>query len=155
MVAALCGLRAVVSYEGQAAIELEGMVDPAARGAYPIAVVDRGGVLELDPRAAVLDVARECAVGVSAGTVAARFHSGLAQATADACAWIAGARGLDTVVLSGGVFQNRVLLEAVVDRLRPTGLRVLFPQMLPPNDGGVSFGQAAVAAARLSRTDAQ
>jgi hydrogenase maturation protein HypF len=149
-VAALCGARAVVTYEGQAAIELEGLADPSERGSHPIQVVDRGGMLELDPRPAVLAVAHECAAGVSPGTVAARFHSGLAQATADACARIAGARGLDTVALSGGVFQNRVLLESVVNRLHTTGLRVLFPRLLPPNDGGISYGQAAVAAARLS-----
>jgi hydrogenase maturation protein HypF len=156
-VAALCGLRAAVTYEGQAAIELEGLVDPAARGAYPIALdrplargEDRTGAIELDPRPAVLAVARECAAGVPRGTIAARFHAGLARAGADACARIAGGRDLDTVVLSGGVFQNRVLLETTAERLRELGLRVLFPRLLPPNDGGISYGQAAVAAARLS-----
>jgi hydrogenase maturation protein HypF len=148
-VATLCGARAAVSYEGQAAIELEGLVDPAERGAYPLELTDRGGVLELDPRPAVLAVLSERAAGVSTSTLAARFHSGFAQATADACTRIAGARGLDTIVLSGGVFQNRVLLEATVDRLHAVGLRVLFPRLLPPNDGGISFGQVAVAAARL------
>jgi hydrogenase maturation protein HypF len=149
-VAAVCGARAVVNYEGQAAIELEGMVDSAERGSYSIAVSERAGVLELDPGPAMLAAVRECAAGVPRGTVAARFHSGLAQATADACARIVGGRGLDTVVLSGGVFQNRVLLESMVERLRSIGLRVLVPRLLPPNDGGISYGQAAVAAARLS-----
>ena len=149
-VAALCGARAVVTYEGQAAIELEGLVDPAERGAYRIEVSERDGMFELDPRPAVLALARDCAAGVPRGTVAARFHRGLARATADACARIAGARGLDTVVLSGGVFQNRVLLEATAERLRSIGLRVLVPRLLPPNDGGISYGQAAVAAAQLS-----
>jgi hydrogenase maturation protein HypF len=150
-VAALCGVRATVGYEGQAAIELEGLVDPAEPGAYPIELTDRAGTLELDPRPAILSALSERAAEVAVGTIAARFHSGLAQAAADACAQIAGARGLDTVVLSGGVFQNRVLLERTVERLRPTGLRVLFPRLLPPGDGGISFGQAAVAAARLAR----
>jgi hydrogenase maturation protein HypF len=57
-------------------------------------------------------------------------------------------RRLDSVVLSGGVFQNRMLLEAVTDAAESAGLRVLIPERLPPNDGGISFGQAAVAAAR-------
>ena len=149
-VAALCGVRATVTYEGQAAIELEGIVDPGERGEYPIELTERDGVLELDPRRAVLAVAREHAAGVPLGTVAARFHTGIAQATVEASQRIAGARGLDTVVLSGGVFQNRTLLESVVNRLRATGLRVLFPRRLPPNDGGISYGQAAVAAARLA-----
>ncbi|HEY3864823.1 MAG TPA: carbamoyltransferase HypF [Solirubrobacteraceae bacterium] len=149
-VAALCGARAVVTYEGQAAIELEGLVDPAERGAYPIEVSERAGVLELDPRPAVLAVLRERAAGVALGKIAARFHHGLAQAAVDACARIAGGRGLDTVVLSGGVFQNSVLLESTAERLREIGLRVLLPRLLPPNDGGISYGQVAVAAARLA-----
>ena len=157
-VAALCGLRAAVTYEGQAAIELEGLVDPAelrclsdrAGPSTRARAEARGGAIELDPRPAVLAVARECAAGVPRGTIAARFHAGIALATADACALIAGGRELDTVVLSGGVFQNRVLLESTVERLHEVGLRVLVPRLLPPNDGGVSYGQAAVAAARLS-----
>ena len=58
--------------------------------------------------------------------------------------------GLDTVVLSGGVFQNRTLLAATASRLEARGLRVLVPERLPPNDGGISYGQAAVAAARAA-----
>ena len=61
--------------------------------------------------------------------------------------WRASA-ALDTVVLSGGVFQNRLLLEGTTERLAGAGLRVLVPERLPPNDGGISYGQAAVAAAR-------
>jgi hydrogenase maturation protein HypF len=61
---------------------------------------------------------------------------------------VAGRHGLDTVVLSGGVFQNRALLMLTAAALEDAGLRVLVPERLPPNDGGVSYGQAAVAAAR-------
>jgi hydrogenase maturation protein HypF len=75
--------------------------------------------------------------------VAARFHNAVAEATAAACA----ARSA-TVVLSGGVFQNRRLLETTAERLASAGVRVLTPRLLPPNDGGVSYGQAAIAAAR-------
>jgi hydrogenase maturation protein HypF len=139
-VAALCGLRSEVSYEGQAAIELEAAVDPLERGAYELPVT-AGGVL--DARPAVLEAARDVARGVAAGTVSARFHSAVANATADAV----GCVGLATAVLSGGVFQNRTLLTATAARLEARGLRVLVPERLPPNDGGISFGQAAVAAA--------
>jgi hydrogenase maturation protein HypF len=76
--------------------------------------------------------------------VSARFHNAVARATAEACA----APGLELVVLSGGVFQNRTLLSATATALEARGLRVLVPERLPPNDGGVSYGQAAVAAAR-------
>jgi hydrogenase maturation protein HypF len=143
-VAALCGLRAQVTYEGQAAIELEAACDPRERGAYELPV--DGGVL--DARPLVLAVARDIEGGIPAGVVAARFHHGLADGTAAACVSAAGERGVGVVVLSGGVFQNRLLLERTSVALRAAGLRVLVPERLPANDGGISFGQAAVAAAR-------
>jgi hydrogenase maturation protein HypF len=150
-IAALCGIRATITYEGQAAIELEGTVERAPqRRWYPIGVRSRDGMLELDPRDAVAAVVRERAAGVRVGAVAARFHAGLARATALACERLARERGLDTVVLSGGVFQNRVLLQHTLFLLRGAGLRVLVPERLPMGDGGISYGQAAVAAARLA-----
>ena len=77
-----------------------------------------------------------------------RFHRALAGATAAACAGAASAAGTDRVVLSGGVFQNRLLLGGTAARLEALGLRVLVPAALPANDGGIAYGQAAVAAAR-------
>jgi hydrogenase maturation protein HypF len=145
-VSALCGVRTEVTYEGQAAMELEAACDPSERGTYEFDVV--AGVL--DARPAILAARREVTRGVDVGVVATRFHHALADATADDCARLAGDRGLDTVVLSGGAFQNRRLLERTASRLERTGLRVLVPARLPPNDGGLSFGQAAVAAATTS-----
>jgi hydrogenase maturation protein HypF len=149
-VAALCGIRASVNYEGQAAIELEGAIDPSERGAYAIDVSEHGGALELDPRDAVRAVLSERDAGTAVGTIAARFHAGLARATAEACERLARGRGLELVVLSGGVFQNRTLLESTLVQLERAGLRALVPERLPPGDGGISFGQAAVSAARLA-----
>jgi hydrogenase maturation protein HypF len=139
-VAALCGLRARVSHEGQAAVELEAACDPAERGVYPMA--------GLDPREAVLAIAADLAGGTPVGVVATRFHRGLAEAAAAAVADAAGGAGADAAVLSGGVFQNRRLLADAAAALRRAGLRVLLPERLPPNDGGIAYGQAAVAAAR-------
>jgi hydrogenase maturation protein HypF len=102
----------------------------------------------LDPRAAVAELARDLERGVPAAVVSARFHAGVAAATVEAVSSIASARGVQTAVLSGGVFQNRILLETVTTGLDQAGLRVLVPQRLPPNDGGISFGQAAIAAAQ-------
>ena len=93
----------------------------------------------------VLAVARDVADGVAVGVVSARFHRALADATARACASIAGRHGLDLVVLSGGVFQNRALLEATAGGVEARGLRVLVHERVPPNDGGIALGQAAVA----------
>jgi hydrogenase maturation protein HypF len=142
-VAALCGLRTQVNYEGQAAAELEAVADPAERGAYPLPWCDG----RLDARETIAAVAREVADGVPVELVSARFHNALAQATAGACTAAAESHGTTTVVLSGGVFQNALLLERTSDALARTGLRVLVPRRLPPNDGGISYGQVAVAAA--------
>jgi hydrogenase maturation protein HypF len=144
-VAALCGLRTHATYEGQAAIELEALADRAEHGAYALPVGADG---TLDARPTVLEVAADARAGAPVALVAARFHRAVAAATAQACAQAAGAAGTELVVLSGGVFQNRLLLEDTAARLHARGLRVLVPERVPPNDGGISYGQAAVAAAR-------
>jgi hydrogenase maturation protein HypF len=146
-VAALCGIRATVNYEGQAAIELERACDPSERGAYPIAV---DGDLEIDPRETIRAVLRDVRGGVATGTIAARFHAAVATATVEACIRAASHGATELVVLSGGVFQNRRLLRSVADGLSRRGLRVLIPQRLPSGDGGISYGQATVAAQLLA-----
>ena len=159
-VAALCGIRLEVTYEGQAAIELEGAAEPGDHGRYDLPVgpapAAAGGEpprgLLLDPRPTILAVAADLRGGVARGVVAARFHDTVAAATAEACAAAASARGLGTVVLSGGVFANRRLLEGASARLRAAGLRVLVPERLPPGDGGISYGQASVAAAQSAQS---
>ena len=150
-VAALCGVRAEVNYEGQAAVELEAAVDPAESGAYPLQVIDGRGaeLLGLDARPTIRAVVRDLEHGVPAPRVAAHFHNALAAATASASASAARRSGSDMVVLSGGVFQNRTLLTRTAELLRGRGLRVLIPELLPPNDGGIAYGQLAVASARL------
>jgi hydrogenase maturation protein HypF len=143
-VAALCGVRSETTYEGQAAIELEAAADRAERGAYelPLTVDAR-----LDARPTILEVAADVRAGSAPGVVSARFHRAVAAATAQACAAAAAGAGTEVCVLSGGVFQNRLLLEDAVRRLVELGLRVLVPERIPPNDGGIAYGQAAIAAA--------
>ena len=147
--AALCGLRTHVNYEGQAAIELEAACDPAERGRYPISV-ETGQVLEIDPRDTIRALMADMDAGVPRGVVASRFHAAVAFATVEACSRAALLHRTDRIVLSGGVFQNRRLIEAVAAGLRAAGLRVLVPERLPINDGGISYGQAAVAARQMS-----
>jgi hydrogenase maturation protein HypF len=146
-VAALIGVRAEVNYEGQAAIELEAACDPSECGSYPIPVRGSGESQVIDPLEAIRCVAAESEAGVQPGVIARRFHAGVARATVDACVSAASSHQTEVVVLAGGVFQNRVLLESVAAGLDAAGLRVLVPERLPMNDGGISYGQAAVAAA--------
>ena len=150
-VAALAGVCHIVSYEGQAAAELEGAAASAPLDAafpYPLPI-DDGPPVVLDARPTILAVAHDVAAGASPAFVAMRFHAAVADATARACAVVAERHGLTTVVLSGGVFQNRLLIDAAAEALEREGLRVLVPERLPPNDGAISYGQAAVAAARI------
>jgi hydrogenase maturation protein HypF len=146
-VSALCGLRARVSYEGQAAIDLEAAAS-ASDDAYALELVDEGGRRVLDPCGAIRAIADDLGAGVPVAAIAGRFHEGVARTTARACSEAAERHGLGVAVLSGGVFQNRLLLERTAELLAQAGLRPLVPERLPPNDGGISYGQAAVAAAR-------
>jgi hydrogenase maturation protein HypF len=148
-VAALAGIRAEVNYEGQAAIELEAACDPSETGAYPIELLDAPDLLVIDPRRTIRSVAADVVTGARAGAIARRFHRTIARATVDACVRLAATYATEVVVLSGGVFQSRLLLESVSSELGAAGLRVLVPERLPVNDGGISYGQAAVAAASL------
>jgi hydrogenase maturation protein HypF len=167
--AALCGICARVNYEGQAAIELEAACDPGVRALYPIVVrhpsersgarrdgaansTDGGGDrgagarIEIDPRETIAAALADVLAGVRVGAIAARFHNTLAAATVESLAVAAAEHDCATVVLAGGVFQNRRLLEAVASGARDAGLRALVPETLPLGDGAISFGQATVAA---------
>ncbi|HEY2281072.1 MAG TPA: carbamoyltransferase HypF [Streptosporangiaceae bacterium] len=145
-VSALLGVRDTINYEGQAAVELEQQADPLERGFY------RAGWSAGDPfqvagadlvRAAADDLER----GVAPPVIAARFHHGVAALIEEACVAVREQRGLGTVALSGGVFQNLLLATETVARLEARGFRVLTHTQVPCNDGGISLGQAVVAAA--------
>ncbi len=146
-VAAMCGVRLEVSYEGQAAIEFEALADPGAVEPYPFVLQPLPPAV-MNPKPAILAVLADLAAGVPVSTISARFHAGFAAVTVQACALAAERTDVDLVVLSGGVFQNRLLLELTSGGLEEAGLRVLVPERLPPNDGQIAYGQVAVAAAR-------
>jgi len=148
-VAALCGLRARVTYEAQAAIELEAAcaaVPPDDAPGWDVAVSTEAGMTVVDPSPLVGRVIAERARGTAVAHIAAGFHDGLGRAVATVAADLAADNGLDTVALSGGVFQNARLTEVVVTHLAARGLGVLVHEHLPPNDGAISVGQAAIAA---------
>lgn len=152
-VAALIGLRSTASYEAQAAIELEAAAvkEPLTSGdGYEVVLRnDNQGCLELDPSPLVRTVMADQRTGTASAVIAARFHEGLGLGVAQAAVVLADAHGLDTVALSGGVFQNARLSAIVETDIAKQGLRVLVHSHIPPNDGGISIGQAAIAA-RLS-----
>ena len=108
----------------------------------------------LDPAPALAAVLADTARGLSPADIAAGFHAGLAASTAELAVRLAAVHGVDTVALTGGVFQNVLLTDLLAGQLRHAGLDVLLHETLPCNDGGISAGQAAVAAAVLSTTPA-
>jgi len=152
--AALNLSRDAVTYEGQAAIELEALAAQAMGAAgtgYRFEILDDGAMLILDPALMWLALLDDLASGVDKALIAARFHAGLTECVVRTAVTLAGRHGLDAVALSGGVFQNRILAETVGTRLRSSGLRTLSHRQVPANDGGISLGQAAIAAARSIR----
>jgi hydrogenase maturation protein HypF len=146
---ALCGVRPSASYEGQAAIELEAISAAEPVDPYPVALASDADGLVLDPRPALRALLADQVRGTPAPMLGARFHAALGELTCRGLEAAASAHGVETVVLSGGVWANRRLLVSVSSRLRDRGLRVLIPERLPVGDGGISFGQVAIAAARL------
>jgi hydrogenase maturation protein HypF len=143
-VAALIGIRQQVNYEAQAAIELEALVDKSEEGAYPISF--DGGLI--DPAEMFRAVVTDEHAGTPVSVMAARFHNTIAAIAVNVCDRLRVERGLVDVVLSGGVWQNMVLLEKSVTMLREKGYTVWIHRRVPANDGGVSLGQAAVVGVR-------
>jgi len=151
-VSAMAGIRGAIDYEAQAAIEMEMRAYEAAgeKGAYPFSDTNREGyhiILLHELVAAVLeDVVQGCPVPV----ISMRFHNTLALMARDICLRIREEQaGLNTVALSGGCFQNRLLLQKVMQSLGDAGFIVLTHRQVPCNDGGISLGQAVVAARQI------
>ncbi len=149
-VAALLGLRSTVTYEAQAAIELEARAAgvPLSDGAgYELDTYRDADGLVLDPTPLLERVVAERDADTPLSLISAYFHDGLGRGVAAAASGLARTEGLDTVALSGGVFQNARLTAVVTAELEAVGLTVLVHERVPPNDGGISIGQVGVAAA--------
>ncbi|MBO0770448.1 MAG: carbamoyltransferase HypF [Actinobacteria bacterium] len=145
--AALLGVRDSINYEGQAAIELEQLAAPAQADGYR-ARIDPGQPFQVRGSDLIAAAAGDLAAGLPPPVIAARFHHGVAALITGGCLLLRERHGLGTVALSGGVFQNLLLLTEVTARLEARGFRVLVHSRVPCNDGGISLGQAVVAAAR-------
>ena len=149
-VASLLGLRQTVEFEGQAAMELEVLADlqqspvhATGRRQRGFAAIGEGG---FDPAPVVCDLVDGLRSGVAPASLALAFHVAVADAVVSVVSRVAA--GATTVGLTGGVFQNVLLLRLTRDRLRRRGFEVLTHRLVPPNDGGIALGQAAVSALR-------
>ncbi|MFC7382935.1 carbamoyltransferase HypF [Sphaerisporangium rhizosphaerae] len=188
-VSAIVTGRDAVTYEGQAAVELEQLADPRERGAYPCRLLtapapapaparapaspraptpahaptptsdlglaevpEPSGGFAAEGRDLVEAALEDVLAGVAAPVVSARFHNGVARLILSGCLRVREDTGLTAVALSGGVFQNVLLLERACALLEDHGFTVLTHRRVPPNDGGISLGQVAVAAARQRRS---
>jgi len=153
-VAAITGVRNRVTFEGQAAMELEWLAtDCRDGGSYPIEFArstpsDPSPCLEIDTRPLVRAVVDDVARGADRRRVARRFHSSMAELIVATCARIRRETRIERVVLSGGVFCNALLVRLSVARLTARGFQVFTHHLVPPGDGGISLGQLAIAAAR-------
>lgn len=173
-VAALCGLADSVSYDGQAAARLEQAAavtdrsyrwdlpdsgpsgrDPRSGLALSSSGPDssdprlHGAPIRIDPAAVMAAVVEDAMAGVDPAVIAGAFHTGLAEMIVEVCARLRDATGVEIAVLSGGVFQNRLLVELTAPLLETAGFEVLLHSQVPPNDGGISLGQVAVGRALL------
>ena len=151
-IAALCGIRQEVSYDGQAAIELEAAAAPGnGHEAYEFGFsYEEEAPLQVDLRPTVRAIAADLRANVGAAVVSARFHRTLARAIAATCGYAREDGAPGTVALSGGCFQNRLLAELTTAELEAMGFEVLRHERVPCNDGGLALGQAAVASFRLA-----
>jgi hydrogenase maturation protein HypF len=147
-VSALLGLRSAVNYEGQAAIELEATADAACVQSYEFEFDERGSIIKAE--AVITRAVEDLLEGRAPGEVSAKFQSAVAHLIVNVAHRLRDERRLNRVCLSGGVFQNMFLLDNVCRTLKRDGFEVFTHGRVPPNDGGISFGQAAIANARLA-----
>ena len=146
-VSSLLGVCQDTAYEGQAAIELEALAgSEGPRWDLSVAEGPEGGLI-LDPRPALEAAVGGLRAGVPTADLAFAFHAAVADAVAEAAAWARDRHGVGTVGLTGGVFANHLLTRLCQERLRGLGMTPLVHRTVPPNDGGLALGQAAVAAA--------
>lgn len=160
-VAALVGLRQSVTYEAQAAIELEAQANPNVSEAYEFAINPAPFVpdptwplpsivlpeaLIIDPGPVITQITRDVLDGVPLSVIAARFHNAVAEVVTQIAVRLREQTGIGMVGLSGGVYQNVRLLDLTLDRLRAADFEVITHRQVPPNDGGLALGQAMIAA---------
>jgi hydrogenase maturation protein HypF len=141
-VSAILGIRTIVNYEGQAAIELEQIAEETERGEYPFEILDENGGIILDPDPIIKAIVEDLKRKESPAVISARFHNSIVRVISGIAKKMRQETGLSDIFLSGGVFQNTLLLGKAWDILKEDGFKVHVHQKVPSNDGGISLGQA-------------
>lgn len=147
-VAAIVGLRQTVAFEGQAAMELEMIADGNAQGSYPYQWTG-DALRQVDPSVIIKAIVEDILFGTPAFIISRRFHETMICLWSDLCKQIGDETSLARVVLSGGCFQNVLLLQGLTQALQKQGFNVYSHHLVPTNDGGISLGQAVVAGSRM------
>jgi hydrogenase maturation protein HypF len=148
-ISSLLSIRDEVHYEGQAAIELEMIAAPEVKGQYLFQIDREEKPMVIDLRETVRSVVHDLTENISASEISGKFHRTVASLIINTCEIIRSKEGLNRVVLSGGVFQNVLLLSLVTRGLKDLGFEVYTHHLVPANDGGISLGQAVIAHMKL------
>lgn len=141
----LIGIRNEISYEGQAAMELESFCASGLKERYNFCICKDGEEFIIDPQEIFIDIIKDLKEGIDKKVMAAKFHNTVAEFTLNLCGKIRENTGINKIALSGGVFQNRYLTEKIISLLEKDDFQVYIQRKVPPNDGGISLGQAVVA----------
>ncbi|MFH1581970.1 MAG: carbamoyltransferase HypF [Pseudomonadota bacterium] len=145
-IAAIIGIRNTVFFEGQAAMELEMLADEKAKGIYNFEWTS-GEIHRIFLKPIISGVVNDMEMGVSPSTISGKFHNTIIALFSELCEVIRKENGLNRVALSGGVFQNSIILSGLIKELKQRGFQVITHSLVPTNDGGISLGQAMIAAA--------
>jgi hydrogenase maturation protein HypF len=151
-VASIIDLKRSVSFEGQAAMELEAVAKPGSSGVLPYKIFQEGETSILDLIPLVKSIVEARLAGIEASGLAGVFHATLIVSFAEMAGLLRERTGISRVALSGGCFQNRILLEGCADEFERGGFEVFTHQRIPANDGGVALGQAVIAGARIAKS---
>jgi hydrogenase maturation protein HypF len=148
-VSSLLSIRDEVHYEGQAAIELEKIADDGVKEAYLFCLREDEKPMAIDPTEMIRGIVHDLIEGAPTSKISGKFHQTISRIIVETCETIRSKEKLNRVVLSGGVFQNILLLSLVTEGLKRSGFAVYTHHLVPTNDGGISLGQAVVAHMRL------
>jgi len=147
-ISSLIGIKDEISYEGQAAMELESFCSSGITEGYKFRTYKEEEKFIIDPQEIFINIIKDLKKGLDKKIIAAKFHNTVAEFTVDLCGKIRENTGINGIALSGGVFQNKYLTEKAIFSLEDKGFKVYIQRKVPPNDGGISLGQAVVAGSK-------